>query len=276
MIFDPDKIYWQAHRGGGGFEAPDNTLYAVKYGWTLGGIPEVDIRMTKDRKIICLHDDTLARTTDAPTKIAGLPVKMLDFDTIRQYDAGKKFSAANAGEKIPALSEIFELMQNDPKKMLYADIKNDDNELFPVLLEKFSELVERYNVATQIIVANGYYEFNCKIKTSIPEIKTMMWIGYTPEERMNIFRELASKNFDKLDLVQLHLYPVENLSGKWMYDLPVSELKFAENILKEKLEVFPVGNFTDSAIKTLLELQIRQYATDEPKRFCKILKNHGY
>ena len=276
MIFDPEKIYWQAHRGGGGYEAPDNTLFAIKYGWSLGGIPEVDIRMTRDEKIICLHDNTLARTTDAPAEIADLPVKMVDFATLREYDAGKKFSVANTGEKVPALSEVFELMHDDPEKMLYADVKNYDPELFPVLLAEFGKLVRKYAVASQIIVASGYYDFICRIKDTIPDIKVMMWIGDTPEKRMETFRMLAAKDFAKLDIVQLHLYPLENSAGKWMYDLELEELAYAVDILKSELEVFPVGDFTASAIKKLLDLNIRRYTTDEPSRFCEILKANGY
>lgn len=276
MIFDPEKIYWQAHRGGGGYEAPDNTLFAIKYGWSLGGIPEVDIRMTRDEKIICLHDNTLARTTDAPAEIADLPVKMVDFATLRKYDAGKKFSVANTGEKVPALSEVFELMHDDPAKMLYADVKNYDPELFPVLLAEFGKLIRKYAVASQIIVASGYYDFICRIKDTIPDIKVMMWIGDTPEKRMETFRMLAAKDFAKLDIVQLHLYPLEKSSGKWMYDLELEELAYAVDILKSELEVFPVGDFTASAIKKLLDLNIRRYTTDEPSRFCEILKANGY
>lgn len=276
MNFDPEKIYWQAHRGGGGNEAPDNTIFSLKYGWSLGGIPEVDIRLSRDKKVICLHDNTLARTTDAPAEIADLPVKELDFATIRQYDAGRKFSPDNAGEKVPALSEVFELMRNDPAKMLYADIKNYDDELFPVLLAEFGKLVDEYGVASQIIVASGYYEFIRRMKEAHPDIKTMLWIGYSPEERMKHFRMAAAEDFADLDLVQLHLYPLENLSGNWMYDLPLDELKYAVGTLGSALEVFPVGAFTFSAIKTLLDLGIRQYTTDEPQRFCRILKELGH
>lgn len=271
MIFDPDKIYWQAHRGGGGNEAPDNTLYSMRYGWDLGGIPEADIRMTRDKKVICLHDNTLARTTDAPEDIAVCPVGMLDFATIRHYDAGKKFSPDNAGEKVPTLSEVFEIMRDDPAKMLYADIKNYDAELFPVLLEEFGKLLDEYGVASQVIVAGKDYELNCRMKEAYPEIKTMQWIGHSPAERMEIFRMLESKNFAGLDLVQLHLRIAENPVGNWIYDLSLSELKYAVNCLGSNLEVFPFGAFTEAAIKTMLDLGIRQYATDEPTRFCRIL-----
>lgn len=275
MIFDPQKIYWQSHRGGGGYEAPDNTLFSVKYGWSLRGIPEVDVRLTKDRKVICLHDNTLARTTDAPAEVADLPVKELDFPTIRQYDAGSKFSPANAGEKVPELREVFELMRHDPDKMLYADIKNYDAELFPVLLEEFGKLVDEYGVASQIIIANGYYEINCQFKEVFPEIKTMQWIGYTPSERMESFRNLEKRDFAKLDLVQLHLYPLAESVDNWMYDLPLADIRYALNALGHKLELFAVGAFTEKAIKTLLDMQVRRFATDEPTRLSKILRRYG-
>ena len=99
----------------------------------------------------------------------------------------------------------------------------------------------------------------------------MQWIGYSPEERMEIFRMLESKNFAGLDLVQLHLRIAENPVDNWIYDLPVTELEYAVSRLGSNLEVFPFGAFTEEAIKTLLDLGIRQYATDEPTRFCRIL-----
>jgi glycerophosphoryl diester phosphodiesterase len=94
------KIIWQAHRGGGLYEAPDNTMAALLYGWRLGGVPEVDIRLTADDELICLHDDTLARTTDAPAAIANVPVRQLTLAEILKYDAGKKFAPRFAGEKV--------------------------------------------------------------------------------------------------------------------------------------------------------------------------------
>ena len=266
MQFDPKKIYWQAHRGGGGLEAPDNTLYAMKYGWSLGGIPEADIRVTSDREVVCLHDNTLARATDAPPEVADRPIGELPLAEVKKYDAGRKFRADCAGEKVPTVREVFEIMRQDPEKLLYADIKNYDEKLFPILLDKFLSLAREYDVASRIIVAGRDYALNCRFKELCPEIKTMQWIGRTPPERMRTFRDLAAKNFFGLDLVQLHLYAVEGASG-WMYDLSVAELKEAFASLGTRLEVFPFGAFTTEAIKTLLDLGIRQFATDEPRRF---------
>ena len=271
MQFDPEKIYWQAHRGGGGHEAPDNTLYAMKYGWSLGGIPEADIRVTADHEVVCLHDNTLARTTDAPPEIAELPIGELPLAEVLKYDAGRKFRADCAGQRVPTVREVFELMRRDPEKLLYADIKNYDEKLFPVLLDKFLSLAREYDVASRIIVAGRDYALNCRFKELCPELKTMQWIGKTPIERMEMFRELAARDFFGLDLVQLHLYAVEGAVG-WMYDLPLDDLREAFAALGTRLEVFPFGAFTPEAIGTLLDIGIRQFATDEPLRFSRMLK----
>ena len=272
MQFDPGKIYWQAHRGGGGLEAPDNTLYAMRYGWSLGGIPEADIRVTRDCEVVCLHDNTLARTTDAPPEIADTSVGELDLAEVRKYDAGRKFRADCAGEKVPTVSEVFEIMCDDPEKLLYADIKNYDEKLFPILLERFLSLAREYDVASRIIVAGRNYALNCRFKELCPELKTMQWIGGLPPVRMRTFRDLAAKNFSGLDLVQLHLYAVENVQDNWMYDLSVADLREAFDTLGTRLEVFPFGAFTTEAIKTLVNIGIRQFATDEPRRFSRTLE----
>ena len=271
MEFDPNKIYWQAHRGGGGKEAPDNTIYAMEYGWRLGGIPEADIRITADNVVVCLHDNDLARITDAPEPIASTPAGALTFEEIRKYDAGAKFSPECAGQRIPSLEEVFILMAEDRNKMLYADIKNYDAALFPALLKGFKELALKYDTASQIIVAGCDYELNCRFKEDIPNIKTMQWIGGTPEKRMEKFRLLEAKNFQNLDLVQLHLYMAEKSVDNWIYDLPLADLEYAYAVLDSRLELFPTGEFTFEAIKTLVDLGIKQFATDEPKRFSAVL-----
>ena len=198
---------------------------------------------------------------------------MIPDPEIKKYDAGKKFHPRFAGEKVPALREVFEIMQRDRAKMLYAEIKNYDAELFPTLLEKFSELINEYQVADQIIAASNDYDLNCQLHKNIPGIKTMQWIGRPPVERMQIFRELAEKNFAGLDMVQLHLRIAETPQNNWIYDLPLEDIKFAFSHLGERLEVFPFGAFTEEAINTLLDTGIRQFATDEPMRFSTILKN---
>ncbi|NLG14860.1 MAG: glycerophosphodiester phosphodiesterase [Lentisphaerae bacterium] len=277
MKFDPTKIYWQAHRGGGSREAPDNTLFAMEYGWSLGGIPEADIRVTADDVIVCLHDNTLARTTNAPDDIKDLPIRQVKYDDFKDLDAGRKFREDCAGQRVPTLREVFEVMAKDRTKMLYCDIKNYDEEAFPALMNGFKKLVDEFQMASQLIVAGCDYKLNCRFKEEIPEIYTMQWIGAWGEgdrakKKVDMFNKLAAVNFAGLDLVQYHLeFNSKAAEDEWPYDISEEDLRDALSHLGPRLEVFP-WNFTESSLRKLIDLGIRQYATDEPKRFAAALK----
>ena len=76
-------IFFQAHRGGLD-EVPENTIEGLLYAWQLpGAIPEVDVRALKSGQMICLHDETLACTTNAPVEIKDMPVDRLDLPATR-------------------------------------------------------------------------------------------------------------------------------------------------------------------------------------------------
>lgn len=270
--YEPDNIKWQAHRGGGGFERPDNTLVSLNYGWEMGGIPEVDIRLTSDGVLVCQHDNTLRRTTDAPDDIADLEIAELSFEQIRKFDAGAKFSEKYRGEKVPAFYEVLEILQNDPEKMIYADLKNYDPELFPALKDEFTLLVNMYEIAGQIILCSSDYELNCQMAKAVPGIKVMQWIGGSPETQKNIFNELVSKNFDKLHQIQFHLNDSEE-NDTWPYTLDLEYLKNALEICKENaisMQVFP-WQFENKEIFQLLDIGIRWFTTDEPEKFIKAI-----
>ncbi len=91
--------------------APENTLAgltraaALRYGWLNGAAHggtghwvEVDVRLTADDVPVLLHDATLERTTNGRGALADMP-----WATVRQFDAGRYFDTAFAGEPIPTL-----------------------------------------------------------------------------------------------------------------------------------------------------------------------------
>lgn len=279
MQFTSNNIYWQAHRGGGAHEAPDNTLQAMQHGWNLGGIPEADIRITADNVIVCLHDDTLARTTDAPDDIKDLPIRQVPFARIASLDAGRKFNPDCTGQHVPALRDIFEIMAQDPAKMLYCDIKNYDPQSFPILFEQFCKLTAEFALADQLIVAGCDYELNRRFKSEIPLIHTLQWVGYwgpfdPAEQKVQKFNVLAQHDFADLDLVQYHLaFNRDVPAGQWPFDIPRHEIVRALELLGPRLQVFP-WSFSEDAIEQLLALGIKQFATDEPTRFANIIAKH--
>lgn len=104
-----------AHRGSSGV-APENTLVAVEVAiaqranWF-----EVDVQRSRDGELVLLHDRSLARTTDVEEVFPDrAPWHVDDFTLaeLRRLDAGTWFHDDYAGEPIPTLAELVELVRN--------------------------------------------------------------------------------------------------------------------------------------------------------------------
>jgi glycerophosphoryl diester phosphodiesterase len=94
-----------AHRGAS-LAAPENTLAAFEQALRMGADAiELDVKLTRDRQVVCFHDRTLARTTGAPGRPGAWTLAGL-----RSLDAGAWMSEAFRGERIPTLSEALELV----------------------------------------------------------------------------------------------------------------------------------------------------------------------
>ncbi|WP_246132213.1 glycerophosphodiester phosphodiesterase [Paenibacillus hemerocallicola] len=260
----PDKVYWQAHRGGGAYEAPDNTMAANRYAWSLGGIPEADIRTTKDGVIVSLHDATPARTTTAPDSVKDRRISEFDFEETKDWDAGIKFDAKFAGEKIPAVEELFAEMKGKPERLVYLDLKDVD-------LRQLGQLIDRYGVNEQVIFTHNV-QANCReMKQIAASVKSMLWIGGSAERIKQTYAQQARDlQFDGLDQVQLHLNAnADNADWPYAIDREFLKLALAEtSAAGVDLEVLPF-RFDDRSIHMLLDLGIRWFATDEPARFLQ-------
>lgn len=78
-----NNIYVAAHRGWSDVY-PENTMEAFRAAVELGVDQlETDIRVTKDGKLVLIHDDTVDRTTNG----TGL-VREKSLEELRQLDAG--------------------------------------------------------------------------------------------------------------------------------------------------------------------------------------------
>lgn len=104
------------HRGAS-LEAPENTLPSFQRAWEQGadGI-EADFRLTADGRIVCIHDETAARTTGTNLRIAETTLQEL-----RRLDAGLWKGEAWSGAMIPTLDEILAAMPQ--KSWLFIEIK---------------------------------------------------------------------------------------------------------------------------------------------------------
>lgn len=89
-----------SHRGESA-DAPENTLAAFNLAWKRK-VPaiELDVHVSKDQRLVCIHDGDLKRTTG----VAG-PVKEAVMADLQKLDAGAWKHADFAGERLPTLEE---------------------------------------------------------------------------------------------------------------------------------------------------------------------------
>jgi len=129
-----------AHRGASGY-APEHTAAAYKLAIEQkADFVEPDLAVTRDNVLICLHDDTLERTTNvaeiyperasapsAATESTRRPGKHWlanDFTLaeIKRLDAGKWFNPKFAGEKILTFEEMIALVRGHGG--IYPELKS--------------------------------------------------------------------------------------------------------------------------------------------------------
>ena len=126
-----------AHRGASGY-APEHTIAAYTLALEQGAdYVEQDLTLTRDGVLVCLHDDTLERTTDVETRFpdravvesgpGGQPAKRWyanDFTLaeLKTLDAGSWFDARFAGARIPAFEEAIVLVKG--KAGIFPELKS--------------------------------------------------------------------------------------------------------------------------------------------------------
>lgn len=94
-----------AHRGASR-DAPPNTLAAFRAALVIGadGI-ELDVHLSADGVPVVIHDFSVDATTDGQGQVADLTVAQL-----KRLDAGMRFDPAFAGERVPLLEEVLDIV----------------------------------------------------------------------------------------------------------------------------------------------------------------------
>jgi glycerophosphoryl diester phosphodiesterase len=139
-----------AHRG---FRAkyPENTLVAFQAALDAGcPMIELDVTLSRDRKLVVIHDATLDRTTDGRGAVRDHTLTEL-----KQLDAGSWFHPMFAGQRLPELTEVLELV--DGRAFINIEIKTHAYEPHhpPDAIEKqIVALVEQKQVRETILISS--------------------------------------------------------------------------------------------------------------------------
>ena len=130
-----------AHRGLL-LHSPEDTLSNFRACLELRLGFEFDVQRTKDGHLICIHDNTVDRTTNGTG-----PVAEKTLDEIRRLDAGSWFGPEFAGERVPTIDEILALIAAHPRAdvVCAVDIKSVGVE------RELIRLAKQYNVLDRLL-----------------------------------------------------------------------------------------------------------------------------
>lgn len=152
------------HRGGGKF-APENTLAGLKLSIDAqASAVEIDVRQISDGTIIVLHDTNFKRTTGVDKYVWDV-----NYDEVKTYDAGKKYSKKYTGEPIPTLEEMLETAKGKIELMIEIKVSGEEQEIE----KQVTDMIKDYGMEDQCTVASMNLGVLKNVKKIDPDIKTV-------------------------------------------------------------------------------------------------------
>lgn len=161
-----------AHRGAS-YDAPENTLAAFQLGWAQqADAVELDIMLSKDGKIIVIHDKDTKR-------LAGVdrPVVEQTLDELRKLDVGRWKDARFAGEKPPLLSEVLATIPDG--KRLFIEVKCGA-EIVPELTRELKAAGKKHE---QTAVIGFSADAMAAVKEALPHLEVYWIVNIKPDPK---------------------------------------------------------------------------------------------
>jgi glycerophosphoryl diester phosphodiesterase len=113
------KTPWIIGHRGYPAKYPENTLIAFQAAIAAGAtMLELDVMLSRDRKVVVIHDATLERTTNGHGAVSDFTMAEL-----KSLDAGSWFDKGFAGQQLPELSEVLDLV--DGRAYVNIEIKSN-------------------------------------------------------------------------------------------------------------------------------------------------------
>lgn len=234
-----------AHRGASGLE-PEHTVLSYKRAIKdKADFIEIDLRQTKDGKLVAIHDKDVERTTNGKGKVQELTLSQL-----KKFNAGK-------GQKILTIEEIikeFGLSTN-----YYIETREDNNGNL-VMEQELVDILNKYNlIAKHKVILQSFSEKSLKKLHSInKDIPLVRLLGD---------EEVKSLTSDTLKNIKKYAYAVgpnaklvDESVVKRVHDanLKIHVFFDAENerkLTKKMLGLKVDGLFTNDPAYTLNELK---------------------
>jgi glycerophosphoryl diester phosphodiesterase len=236
-----------AHRGFSG-AAPENTLAAFRKAIDVGSdMIELDIQLSKDGKIVVIHDETLERATNGQGRVVDRTLQEL-----KKIDAGARFRAEFSGERIPTLQEVLDLAKG--RVPVNIEIKNPTHGQYPIteLADKALREVKKAGMIDGVIFSS----FNPVSLEYIKKNEPRAWVAFLYHRPWNSVPEITGeRRYQVLNLRNIHL--TREKAGR---------------IRKEgiKLNVYTVNK--EEELEQFVKWGVDGIITNYPDRLIQILK----
>lgn len=237
-----------AHRGASAV-CPENTMAAFRKALELGatGI-ETDVQMTKDGKLVLIHDESVKRTTNGQ----GL-VKDYTLEEIQQLDAGFWFHEQFRGEHLPSLEELLQLTK-ERETIVNIELKNGIIQ-YPELEEKVIAMVRSFGMEDRIVISSFNHYSLVKCKSIASEIRT----GILYMEGLYQAWEYAKTA--RADALHANKYAV---LPEWVEEAKASGIVYHPFTVNDPEEM-----------KRLIAAKVAGIITDYPDRLHQLLQTEG-
>lgn len=233
-----------AHRGLSGLY-PENTLTSFEKAleYDITGI-ELDVQLTKDGRLVVIHDERVDETTDG----TGF-VKDFTLDEIRKLN----IKSPSGVERIPTLEEVISLVKPyfSEGVMINIELKNSE-ERYPGMEEKVIETVRSLGAENNVVYSSFLFESVNLMKKLDPECEA----GYLGFDLGELERE-AVKNGNPV----IHPYVHSVFS-------PLDGMRVRAFNLRDEEPFYPEKQGTRKPDLMLLErLGITDYITNNPNLY---------
>ena len=152
-----------AHRGAAAY-APENTLSSFELALEQGadGI-ELDVHLSKDGRLVIMHDERVDRTTNAKGYI-----KDYTLEELKSFDASNGM-AGFENAKIPTLEEVYGLFKGN-EKLINLEIKTDIV-VYPGIVDKVLQAEAEFGLAGRMIYSSFNHYTICELLKKKPDAK---------------------------------------------------------------------------------------------------------
>ncbi|NLA27628.1 MAG: glycerophosphodiester phosphodiesterase [Firmicutes bacterium] len=231
--------------------APENTISSFQTAEAMGahGI-ELDVMLSKDDRLIVIHDYDLDATTDGKG-----PVKEYTLAEIKKLDAGSWFDESFTGERIPILEEVIEALH--PATLINIELKTE-SPATDGLENMVVEVIQKYDLYNRVVVSS----FNpiALLRVKIADKKIPVGLLYAPD----LPRYLSEGWFIAI-LRPEALHP----------ELKMVDEDYMEWARKKgyRVNVWTVNEAAD--LKRMLDLEVDGIITDRPDLLLELMQERG-